>query len=113
MGPDDLVLTLTGENNVDIGRAVINRTGETIAFGGDLLAVTDTQMDREYLLVALHSPALGKQRTQAATGNIIVHLGAEKVGRFLIPIPPFAEQERVFGKVAAALSLLQTYSPEE
>ncbi len=113
IGPDDLVLTLTGENDIDIGRAVINRTGETIAFGGDLLAVTDTQMNREYLLVALHSPALGKQRTQAATGNIIVHLSAEKVGRFLVPIPPLVEQERIFGRVAAALSLMQTYSPRE
>ena len=98
IGPDDLVLTLTGENDIDIGRAVINRTGETIAFGGDLLAVTDTQMNREYLLVALHSPALGKQRTQAAAGNIIVHLGAEKVGRFLIPVPPLPEQERIVEK---------------
>lgn len=100
IGPSDLVLTLTGENDIDIGRAVINRTGETIAFGGDLLSIADTQMDREYLLVALHSPALGKQRTQAAAGNIIVHLGAEKVGRFLIPIPPLAEQGQIEDKLA-------------
>lgn len=98
IGPDDLVLTLTGENDIDIGRAVINRTGETIAFGGDLLAVTDTQINREYLLVALHSPALGKQRTQTATGNIIVHLGAEKVGHFLVPVPSLREQERIVEK---------------
>lgn len=98
IGPDDLILTLTGENDIDIGRAVINRTGETIAFGGDLLSIADTQMDREYLLVALRSPALSKQRTQASTGNIIVHLGAEKVGRFLIPVPPLAEQRQIVDK---------------
>lgn len=98
LGPDDIVLTLTGENDIDIGRAVINRTGETIAFGGDLLSITDTQMDKEYLLIAFHSPAMGKQRTQAATGNIIVHLSAEKVGRFLIPVPPLAEQRQIADK---------------
>ncbi|RYQ12657.1 hypothetical protein PG2093B_0023 [Bifidobacterium pseudolongum subsp. globosum] len=104
MGPDDLVITLTGENDIDIGRAVINQTDETLAFGGDLLAITDTPMDRVYMLIAFHSPVVGQQRTQAATGNIIVHLGAEKVGRFLIPVPPLAEQHLIVEKVDAVLN---------
>lgn len=95
LGPDDIVLTLTGENDVDIGRAVINRTVRALAFGGDLLAIADTSVNKNYLLIALHSPAVGKQRTQAATGNIIVHLSAKKVGRFLIPIPPLREQMNI------------------
>ncbi|KOA51046.1 hypothetical protein BAAM0483_01930 [Bifidobacterium animalis subsp. animalis MCC 0483] len=95
LGPDDIVLTLTGENDIDIGRAVINQTGEALAFGGDLLAIADTSVNKNYLLIALHSPAVGKQRTQAATGNIIVHLSAKKVGRFLIPIPPLREQMNI------------------
>ena len=95
----EVLLALTGENNVDIGRAVYNATGETLAFGGDLLAVKDHCMLGEFLALAINSPAVAPQRTKAATGNIIVHLSAAKASLFMIPVPPITEQRRIVEQI--------------
>nr|WP_275051807.1 restriction endonuclease subunit S [Collinsella intestinalis] len=93
--PGEVLMTLTGENDVDIGKAVFNATSETLAFGGDLLALKGNFMSGEYLAMLINSPAVGKQRTAASTGNIIVHLSVAKVSQFLLPIPPSDEQVRI------------------
>ncbi len=100
LDPGEVLVALTGENNVDIGRAVHNASGEILAYGGDLLAVKNHCMLGEYLALAINSPAVAPQRSRAATGNIIVHLSTAKVAAFLIPVPPMAEQRRI----AACLS---------
>ena len=97
--PGEVLLALTGENNVDIGRAVHNATGETLAFGGDLLAVKGHCMLGEFLALAINSPAVAPQRTKAATGNIIVHLSTAKASLFLIPVPPITEQRRIVEQI--------------
>ena len=104
--PDEVLLALTGENNVDIGRAVYNATGETLAFGGDLLAVKGHRVSGEYLAMAINSPAVGPQRTKASTGNIIVHLSAAKASLFLIPVPPIAEQRRIVKQIQELAPLM-------
>lgn len=104
--PDDVVLTLTGENNVDIGRAVVNATGDQLAFGGDLLAVKEHRQNGAFLAAAIRSEYVRRQRTAAATGNIIVHLGMNKVGSFLVAVPPLKEQERIMEALESSLSNL-------
>ena len=104
--PDEVLLALTGENNVDIGRSVYNATGETLAFGGDLLAVKGRRVSGAYLAMAINSPTMVPQRTRASTGNIIVHLSAAKVAAFLIPVPPLAEQRRIVKEVGRLASLM-------
>ena len=93
--PGEVLITLTGENNIDIGRAVFNATEDTLAFGGDLLALKGQNIRGDYLAAAINSSAVGSQRTRASTGNIIVHLSAAKACRFLIPVPPLQEQGRI------------------
>ncbi len=93
--PGEVLITLTGENNIDIGRAVFNATEDTLAFGGDLLALKGQNIRGDYLVAAINSSAVGSQRTRASTGNIIVHLSAAKACRFLIPVPPLQEQGRI------------------
>ena len=104
--PGEVLLALTGENNVDIGRAVHNATGETLAFGGDLLAVKDHCMIGEFLALAINSPAVAPQRTKASTGNIIVHLSAAKASLFFIPVPPIAEQRRIVERILELAPLM-------
>ena len=93
--PGEVLITLTGENNIDIGRAVFNATEDTLAFGGDLLALEGQNIRGDYLAAAINSSAVGSQRARASTGNIIVHLSAAKACRFLIPVPPLQEQGRI------------------
>ena len=93
--PDEVVMTLTGENDIDIGRAVVNCSGKTLAFGGDLLAVKAHGQYGPYLAMAINSSVVGAQRTASATGNIIVHLSVDRVSQFLVPIPPLTEQRRI------------------
>ena len=93
--PDEVLITLTGENNIDIGRAVFNATESSLAYGGDLLALKGRFLRGDYLAMAINSSAVGSQRTKAATGNIIVHLSAARASQFLLPIPPLAEQRRI------------------
>ena len=106
LGAGEVLITLTGENNIDIGRAVFNATGETLAFGGDLLALKGQNVRGDYLAMAINSSVVGSQRTQASTGNIIVHLSATKACRFLIPVPPLDEQRRIVERINEFVTLI-------
>ena len=101
----EVVVTLTGENDIDIGRSVVNNTGKIIAFGGDLLALKGNYIDGEFAMLCINSPYMELQRTAAASGNIIVHLSASKIGDFLMALPPTDEQKRI---VARCKELLAT-----
>ena len=100
----EVVVTLTGENDIDIGRAVVNNTGETIAFGGDLLALKGNYLDGNFAMLSLNAPYMGSQRTAAASGNIIVHLSADKIGNFLMAVPPLDEQRRIISRCKELLA---------
>ena len=100
----EVVATLTGENDIDIGRAVVNNTGETIAFGGDLLALKGNYLDGNFAMLSLNAPYMGSQRTAAASGNIIVHLSADKIGNFLMAVPPLDEQRHIVGRCKELLA---------
>ena len=104
--PGEVLMTLTGENNIDIGCAVFNATEETIAFGGDLLALKGQNIRGDYLVAAINSSTVGSQRTRASTGNIIVHLSAAKACRFLIPVPPLQEQGRIVERINEFVALV-------
>ena len=106
LGAGEVLITLTGENNIDIGRAVFNATGETLAFGGDLLALKGQNVRGDYLAMAINSSVVGSQRTRASTGNIIVHLSATKACRFLIPVPPLDEQRRIVERINEFVTLI-------
>ena len=97
-------MTLTGENKIDIGRAVYNASGREVAYGGDLLALKGHSQDPMFLALCLNSPYVGSQRTALSTGNIIVHLSGDKIGKMLIAIPPLAEQRRIAERLDSILA---------
>lgn len=109
----DLLMTLTGENKIDIGRAVSNESGRAIAYGGDLIALKAHSQDSAFLAMCINSPYVGSQRTTLATGNIIVHLSGEKIGKLLVALPPLAEQHRIAKRVAELMPLVEEYGKLE
>ena len=86
---------------------MVNKTKEEIAYGGDLLALKGNYIDGDFAELCMNSPYVNSQRTSAASGNIIVHLSAEKIGNFLIAVPPASEQIRIAGQCRKLLESIQ------
>lgn len=93
----DLLIVLTGENNEDIGRAVVNNTGSSLAYGGDLLALRMVSQHPRFIAYALNSAYFGAQRTLASRGDIIVHMSAQEIAQAQVVIPPIEEQVAIAG----------------
>ena len=107
--PNSVLMTLTGENDIDIGKAAANRTTEALAYGGDLLGLGSDAMYGSFLAMVINGPYIQKQRTTKATGKIIVHLSVDKVSDFLVAVPPLAEQWRIVAKVDELMPLVGEY----
>ena len=104
----DIVFTLTGENKVDIAKAVAFLGDGSVAAGGDLAFWTAHGMNPLYLVYYMASPYCIEQKRRTATGDIIVHISTEKVGGFLIPVPPLKEQERIVNSIKRAFEFVET-----
>ena len=102
----DIIFTLTGENKVDIAKAVAYLGNETVAAGGDLAYWTAHGMNPLYLVYYMASPYCIERKRRTATGDIIVHISTDKVGSFLVPIPPLKEQDRIVEAISRAFSKL-------
>lgn len=105
----DVIFTLTGENKVDIAKAVAFLGKGTIAAGGDLAFWTAHGMDPLYLVYYMASPYCIEQKRRTATGDIIVHISTSKVGDFLVPVPPIQEQHRIVEQIKEIEPLLKQY----
>ena len=67
----DILMTLTGENKIDIGRAVYNASGREVAYGGDLLALKGHSQNPMFLASCLNSPYVRSQRTARGCGRFL------------------------------------------
>ena len=104
----DVVFTLTGENKVDIAKAVAFIGEGQIAAGGDLAYWTAHGMNPLYLVYYMACPYCIEQKRRTATGDIIVHISNAKIGDFLIPVPPINEQQRIVSAIEALYSAIAT-----
>ena len=109
----DLIYTLTGENKPDIAKTVAYLGGSPVAAGGDMAYWTYHKMNPLYLVYFMESPYCIEQKRRLATGDIIVHISTDKVGSFLVPVPPKAEQDRIVAKLQEIKPLLQEYDRKE
>lgn len=101
----DVLMTLTGENKPDIAKSVAYLGTTPVAIGGDLVYWTNHGMNPLYLSYLMASPYAIEQKIRLATGDMIVHISAGKLGTIPIPIPPFAEQNRIVAKIEELLAL--------
>lgn len=96
---NDIIFTLTGENKVDIAKAVAFLGEGKVAAGGDLAYWSHHQMNPLYLVFFMSSPYCIELKRCTATGDIIVHISTSKVGDFLVPVPPLNEQNRIVNRI--------------
>lgn len=101
----DVLMTLTGENKPDIAKSVAYLGTTPVAIGGDLVYWTNHGMNPLYLSYLMASPYAIEHKIRLATGDMIVHISAGKLGTIPIPIPPFAEQNRIVAKIEELLAL--------
>lgn len=95
----DLFMALTGENKQDIALAAQYIGAEEVAVGGDLCHFTILRAYALYFVYLINSPYFCGQKQFLATGDIIVHISADKLGSIPIPLPPLAEQRRIVAKI--------------
>ena len=108
-GKNDIIFTLTGENKPDIAKAVVYAGEDKVAAGGDMAYWTCHGMNPYYLMYFLNSPYAIELKRRTATGDIIVHISTNKIGNFLIPVPPLSEQQRIIDKIHEVEPLINNY----
>ena len=104
---DDILMALTGENKWDIALAAVYQGNDELALGGDLCKFTPSNVYSLFLVYIINSPFGIEQKRNTATGDIIVHISAEKLGNMLIPLPPLAEQKRIVKAIENLLPLCE------
>lgn len=80
---------------------------DEIAVGGDLAIWSNHYCNPKYLSYFMDSNFAIEQKVNVATGDIIVHISCDKVGRFLMPLPPLAEQNRIVKKLDQLLPICE------
>ena len=101
----DLIFTLTGENKPDIAKTIAYLGNESVAVGGDLAIWSNHYCNPKFLSYYMYSGLAIAQKVDAATGDMIVHISCDKVGKFLLPLPPLTEQKRIVEKLDQLLPL--------
>ncbi len=109
----DVLFTLTGENKPDIAKTVAYLGDSPVAVGGDLAYWTHHGMNPLYLVYFMSSPYAIGRKVNLSTGDIIVHISGDKVGSFLIPVPPLAEQDRIVAQINELEPIIQEYQTKE
>ena len=105
--PEDLLFNRT--NSAEwVGKTAIYRGDQPCIYAGYLIRVR-THINAEYLNVAMNSGyAKGYCNSVKTDGVNQSNINAQKLGAFLIPIPPIHEQLRIASFVVRALPLAET-----
>lgn len=110
---NDILMTLTGENNFDIALALAYVGNETVAMGGDLTKWSNHHMEPLYLVYVMNSSYAIHKKSEMAKGDIIVHISNDKLSTIMLPIPPLEEQKRIVNKVNEIMEKIDDYKKVE
>lgn len=106
---NDIVMSLTGENEYDIALAAVYLGEKVVAMGGDMTRFRPCLINSLFYVYAINSPYGIECKSQLATGNIIVHISNDKLSSILIPLPPLAVQNAIVVKLEEVLPLVDAY----
>lgn len=104
---NDILMTLTGENKIDIAKAIAYLGEDLIACGSDLTVLSNHKCNPLYLVYLLNSPYGIHCKHDLSSGDIIVHISNEKLSSILMPIPPIREQNKIVEKIRMLNNIIQ------
>jgi type I restriction enzyme S subunit len=106
----DILITKDGT----IGRAAVVGTDEQFCINQSVAVVwlRSCPMDRRYLLAVVEAPFTQRLIRSKARGAAMQHLSITDVARMPVPIPPFAEQQRIGDEIERQLSIIDALSRE-
>jgi type I restriction enzyme S subunit len=107
--PGDLLLSEASGSSKEVGKPALWR-GEIAdcCFQNTLLRVRASGPDPRFLLHFFRHEALRGAFAEKSRGVGIHHLGASRLSSWPIPLPPFAEQQRIVNALEDYLSRLDT-----
>jgi type I restriction enzyme S subunit len=106
---NDILLCIRGS----LGKfGVARKTGGAIASSLVILRIKDLKkLSLDYLLLLIQSKIFQIQIKNKKNGTAQPNLSAKDLSHFVIPIPPFEEQNRIVQKVKSIFNQLENMSP--
>lgn len=91
-----LVLTASGEDPEEIGKAALSQLSGRVVVGGDaILFSPDAEIDGLFLSYALQSAPLRAQKAMRSTGFTVVHITAGRLKTLMLPCPSIERQRAI------------------
>ncbi len=90
----DLVIATTSENDEDVCKAVAWMGKEEIAVSGDAYIYRHS-LHPKYVAYFFQTRSFQEQKKRRISGTKVRRVSGESMGKFMIPVPPMEEQERI------------------
>ena len=90
----DLVIATTSENDEDVCKAVAWLGKDEIAISGDAYIYRHS-LHPKYAAYFFQTEQFEKQKKRHISGTKVKRVSGDSMGKFLIPVPPMDEQERI------------------
>lgn len=90
----DLIITTTSENVEDVCKAVVWLGDEDVVTGAHA-AIFKHNQNAKFLTYYFQTDDISKQKKRYAKGAKVIEIKTNEIAKFIIPIPPLSEQERI------------------
>ncbi len=109
VGSSELVMNLTAQSLRDefLGRICITSADEHCLLNQRLARLTPILVHRRFFLWLLKSSIFRRFVDGLNTGSLIQHMFTSQLAKFVLPLPPLQEQEKIAAEVEAKLSTVE------
>ena len=91
----DILFTCSGEDRIEIGKAIVFLGEKETYAGGDLAILTPKSINSLYVSYYMNSSFAIRQKMGLAQGYSVVHIYPEQLNQVDVLIPPAREQENI------------------
>jgi type I restriction enzyme S subunit len=109
VGPRELVMNLTAQSLKDefLGRVCMTGNSEHCLLNQRIARLTPILVSSDYLFWLFKSPYFRRFVDSLNTGSLIQHMFTSQLRKFVMPLPPLAEQERIARELERRLSIAE------